>query len=66
MRHESWMERDERTPEEKRRDRLRSLRQQEAALVKEAAEIETRLQKLRIELYDPSVQEPATAEGGTP
>lgn len=60
MRHETWMERDERTPEQKRLGKLRSLRQQESDLMREMDAIEARLKKVREELYDPSVQEPVT------
>jgi hypothetical protein len=58
MRHDDWMSHDERTPEEKRRDRFSSLKAQEADLVRDIKEREDRLAKLREELYDPTVMEP--------
>lgn len=45
MRHASWMEDDERTPEEIRRDRLRNLRHQESSLL-------TQLDKVRSQIND--------------
>lgn len=46
MRHEPWMERDERTPGERRRDKLRSLKQQEADLSRQLSAVREKITRV--------------------
>ncbi len=46
MRHEPWMNRDERSPEQIRQDRLRNLRHEERELMDRIETIRTEIYKL--------------------
>ncbi len=50
MRHETWMERDERTPLEKMQQRIRSLEYQEAELVKRLQDVRDDKMKLSLQI----------------